>query len=426
MLDNILFILGIKAYNVSFPFLSKIDIFRDENIEFPREKFKLLYNLNLVKYLEPKDEFEIGIKCKINKEFNKSQILFYLIYTFYFVTVNVLLWTQCIYNLILWITTSDIRHLVSFLTHINVPLIHLWSKRYYRCNHMEKILNCEKFKTIIIIICTILSVVSNFIDIPAFHNKYMWPTLITDNDYIFFTLILIDWFFSRLLCFLFLFTIVFILKKHISEINDLINVLYLPQEYFLENPCINNLIMDISKTKNKISKTIHLLNPIISFSTLIGAANLSLFIRNVLPENDINLTIFNNTTTFNNFIPFDRYLFVCVVIYTLIQSALLFYIYAYASKRESILDHIKSYSFIKTFLYRIPIDSLISNDINVINASTTFDVANSVEWLIMCDILSNRWVDFTIFGISTSDGRLLLKGITLGGSILFTLAFITK
>jgi hypothetical protein len=426
MLDNILFILGIKAYNVSFPFLSKIDIFRDENIEFPREKFKLMYNLNLVEHLEPKDEFEIGIKYKINKELNKSQILFYIIYTFYFIIVNVLLWTQCIYNFKMWLTASDTRHLVSFLTHVNVPLIHLWSKKYYRCNHMEKILNCEKFKTIIIFVCTIFSVMSNFIDIPAFHNEYMWPTLITDNDYVFFTIILIDWFFSRLLCFLFLFTVIFILKEHVSEINDLINVLCLPQEYFLENPCINNLIMDISKTKNKISKTIHLLNPIISFSTLIGAANLSLFIRNVLPENDINLITFNNTATFNNFIPFDRYLFVCAVIYTFIQSALLFYIYTYANKRESILDHIKSYSFIKTFLYRIPINSLISDDINVINASTTFDIANSVEWLILCDILSNRWIDFTIFGISTSDGKLLLKGITLGGSILFTIAFIAK
>lgn len=419
MLDNILFILGIKAYNVSFPFVSKIDIFRDENVVFPREKFKLMYNLNLIKYPETEDEFEVGIKY--NKELNKTHILFYLIYTFYFACVNVLLWIQSIYNLRLWITNSDTRNLVSFLTHVNVPLIHLWSKKYYRCNHMEKILNCEKFKTIIIMTCTILSVVTNFIDIPAFNNDYMWPTLITERKDVFFTFILIDWFYSRLLCFLFLFTIVFILKEHISEINKLINVLSLPQEYFLENACINNLIMDISQAKNKISKTIYLLNPIISFSTLIGAANVSLFIRNVLPKNDITIS-----NTFNNFIPFDRYLFVCAVIYTLMQSALLFYIYIYASKRESILDYIKSYSFIKTFLYRIPINSLISNDINVINASTTFDTANSVEWLILCDILSNRWVDFTIFGISTSDGRLLLKGITLGGSILFVLAFITN
>ena len=419
MLDNILFILGIKAYDVSFPCLSKIDIFRDENIAFPHEKFKLMYNLNMINYSEPKCEFEIGIKH--NKKIKRSNVLFYIIYTFYFTFINGLLWIQCVYNFRLWIMLSDTRHLVSFLTHVNIPLIHLWSKKYYRCNHMEKILNCEKFKSIIIIICTILSVVSNFIDISAFNNEYMWPTLITGNNHIFFTCILIDWFYSRLLCFLFLFTIIFILKKHIAEINELINALSLPQEYFLENACINNLIMDISITKNKISKTIQLLNPIISFSTLIGAANVSLFIRNILPESDI--TFYN---TFNNFIPFDRYLFVCGIIYTLIQSSLLFYIYIYASKRESILDYVKSYSFIKTFLYRLPINSLVSKDINVINASTTFDIANSVEWLILCDILSNRWVDFTIFGISTSDGRLLLKGITLGGSIIFTLAFIAK
>jgi hypothetical protein len=266
-----------------------------------------------------------------------------------------------------------------------------------------------------------MSVALNFSDISAFYNDYMWPTWLTKNVYIFYIFILLDWLYSRLLCFLFLFTIVFILKQHITDINELINALSLPPEYFAENAAINNLIIDVSETKDKIIKTIYLLNPIISFSTLIGAANVSLFIRNILPKD--NVTFYN---TFNNFIPFDRYLFVCGIIYTFIQSALLFYIYIYASKRETILDYIKSYSFIKSFLYRLPINSLISDDINIITASTAFDTANSVEWMILCDILSNRWVDFTIFGISTSDGRLLLKGITLGGSIIFTLAFITK
>ncbi len=420
MLDNILFILGIKAYNVSFPFLSKVDIFRDEDIGFPREKFKLMYKLNLIKYSENEDEFEMGIKYDDKQVLTKSQIIFYLIYTFYFILVNLLLWIQSVYNFKWWVITSDTRHLVSFLTHVNVPLIHLWSKKYYRCNHMEKILNCKEFKTAIILIFTTLSVLSNFVDVSAFNNEYMWPTWITKDKYLFYTFIIIDWFYSRLLCFLFLFTVIFILNQHTTEINELINILSLPQEYFLENACLNDLIIDISRTKNKISKTIRLLNPIISFSTLIGAANVSLFVRNVLPKDDIT---FNKT--FNNFIPFDRYLFVCGLIYTLMQSALLFYIYLYASKRETILDYIKSYSFIKTFLYRLPINSLISNDLSVINAATSLDSANSIEWLILCDILSNRWVDFTIFGVSTSDGRLILKGITLGGSIIFTLAFIT-
>jgi hypothetical protein len=422
MLDNILFILGIKAYDVSIPFVSKIDIFRDEVVSFPREKFKLMYKLNLVKYSETEeDEFKVGIKYKKDTDLTVSEKVFYLIYTIYFIFVNVLLWMQSVYNFRIWVTTSDMRHLVSFLTHINVPLIHIWAKQYYRCNHMEKIINCERFKSIIIAICTTLSLVANFIDIPAFHNEYMWPTLITDNKYIFFTIILIDWVYSRLLCFLFLFTIVFILKEHISEINGLIYNLSLPPEYFVENACVSNLIMDVSATKNKISKTIYLLNPIISFSTLIGAANMSLFIRGVLPND--NITIYN---TFNNFIPFDRYIFVCIIIYTIIQTSLLFYIYTYTSKRETILDYIKSYIFIKSFLYRLPINLLKSEDINVINASTTFDVANSVEWLILCDILSNRWVDFTIFGVSTSDGKLILKGVTLGGSIIFIMTFITK
>tara|TARA_B110001450_G_scaffold53951_1_gene50391 strand:+ start:2880 stop:3740 length:861 start_codon:yes stop_codon:yes gene_type:complete len=286
---------------------------------------------------------------------------------------------------------------------------------------MEKTLNCKKFKTIIITGFTIVSVLTNFIDISAFNNDYMWPSGLTNNDYIFYAIIIIDWFYSRLLCFLFLFIIVFILKKHISEIDKLKDDLMSPEEYFLENACINNLLINISYTKHRISKTIRILNPIISFTAFIGAANLSLFIRTILPADNI-----TSSNVFDKVIPFDRYLFVCSVIYTLIQICLLFYIYLYASKRESILDYIKSYTFAKSFLYRLPLDSLISKETNIVNLSTTFDIANSVEWLILCDILSNRWVDFTIFGISTSDGKLILRGITLGGAILFITTFIAK
>ena len=421
MLDNILFILGIKSYDVSFPLVSKKDVFRDERYAFPYEKFKLVYKLNLINRVETSDEFTIGISPeKIHDPSTQSKI-FYIVYTIYFILINALLWTQCVYNFKLWVISGDMRHLVSFLTHLNVPLIHLWSKKYFMCNHMEKILNCKKFKTAIILGFTIFSVLANFVDIPSFNNDYMWPKILTKNDYIFYPIIIIDWFYSRLLCFLFLFTIVFILKQHVSEIDILIDDLASPEEYFAENACINNLIISISTVKHRISKTIHLINPIISFSTLIGAANLSLFIRTILPTNDITIR-----HVYENLTPFDRYLFVCSTIYTLIQACLLFYIYLYASKRETILDYIKSYTFIRSFLYRLPIDALISKDIHVINLSTNFDTANSVEWLILCDILSNRWVDFTIFGISTSDGKLLLKGITLGGTILFIITFIAK
>jgi len=421
MIDNILFILGIKSYDVSFPLVSKKDIFRDERHVSLYENFKLMHKLNLLKYKPSVDEFTIGILPAAFTEINAYSKFFYIGYTIYFILVNTLLWTQCVYNFKLWVDTSDMRHLVSFLTHINIPLIHIWSKKYFMCNHMQKTLNCKKFKTAIITGFTIVSVLSNFIDTSAFNNDYMWPSGLTNNDYIFYTIIIIDWFYSRLLCFLFLFTIVFILKKHISEIDKLKDDLMTPEEYFLENACINNLLINISYTKHRISKTIRILNPIISFTAFIGAANLSLFIRTILPTDNI-----TSSNVFDKVIPFDRYLFVCSVIYTLIQICLLFYIYLYASKRESILDYIKSYTFAKSFLYRLPIDSLISKETNIVNLSTTFDIANSVEWLILCDILSNRWVDFTIFGISTSDGKLVLRGITLGSAILFITTFITK
>jgi hypothetical protein len=184
MLDNILFILGIKSYDVSFPFVSKKDLFVDEKSIFPYEKFKLLYKLKLIKYSENEneDEFNIGILPKISLKPNTFDKFFYAFYTLYFLAVSVLLWTQCVYNFGSWIYTNDIRHLVSFFTHINVPIIHIWSKRYFMSNHMEKILNRKKFKTIIISLFTLFSILANFVDTPAFNNHYMWPIVITNND----------------------------------------------------------------------------------------------------------------------------------------------------------------------------------------------------------------------------------------------------
>ena len=119
MLDNILFILGIKSYDVSFPLVSKKDIFRDEKHIFPYENFKLMHKLNLLKCKPNVDEFTVGILPAVLIEPNVYSKFFYICYTIYFILVNTLLWMQCVYNFKLWIDTSDMRHLVSFLTHIN-------------------------------------------------------------------------------------------------------------------------------------------------------------------------------------------------------------------------------------------------------------------------------------------------------------------
>lgn len=437
MLDNILFILGIKSYNVNFPFVSKKDIFTSESYNFPYEKFKMVYKLKLVNQNQVEneneivnvnenvnvneDELEYGIAPKKQVKLHTLDKIYYILYILYFLCVNILISTQSFYNMFRWVSTNDIRHLTSFLLHINIPLIHIWAKYYFMNNHMEKILDCKKFKTLIIVIFTLTSLLLNFIDIEAIKNNYIWPSILTDDIYIFSIIVIIDWFYSRLLSFLFLFTVIFVLKTHISEISKLKNDISRPEEYFLENTCINGVLMEISIIRDKIKKTIELFNYIISITTLIGAASLSLFVRSILPTK--NMSIDN---IFINLIPFDRYLSVCVLIYTFIQIALLSYIYFYTSTRESILDYIKSQTFIKIFLQRLNITSCKNIDINLINLSTSFDTSNSIEWLILCDILSNRWVEFTIFGISTSDGKLLMKGITLGGTIIFILTFIAK
>ena len=64
-----------------------------------------------------------------------------------------------------------------------------------------------------------------------------------------------------------------------------------------------------------------------------------------------------------------------------------------------------------------------TKDINVVTLNIIEETATTIDWLILGNILSEKWLDFTIFGISTSDGQLIKKSITLGGTLLFLLSF---
>ena len=161
--------------------------------------------------------------------------------------------------------------------------------------------------------------------------------------------------------------------------------------------------------------TIDYYNDIISVTTVLGAIALGIFIRDVYKNGKVTIE------------EHDRYLLFPFSVYIVSQMILLGYMIVYSTKREDVLKYVKSVNFVSKFLSKVPVNKMLkrsNNDINLLNFNAIEETATALDWIILGEMLSEKWLDFTIFGISTSDGSLIKKSMAMGGSILFLVSFI--
>ena len=199
-----------------------------------------------------------------------------------------LLSIQPTYTLIKYMDNRDIKYLVSFFAHINIPIIYIFEKKYFRTDHLEIHLKCKKFKITLIIFSCIMSIILNFIDITSFYNEYYWLHLL-NNNILFFSVVIIEWIYSRLVLFLFVYCFIFIMNEHILRFYKLIKDIDKNEFDFEDNVCLSNIIYEITKIRNEIEITIQNFNDIISITTVLGGISLAIFIRDVFPENNFNI-----------------------------------------------------------------------------------------------------------------------------------------
>ena len=64
------------------------------------------------------------------------------------------------------------------------------------------------------------------------------------------------------------------------------------------------------------------------------------------------------------------------------------------------------------------------NNVQLVTLNVAEESATTLDWIVLGNILSEKWLDFTIFGISTSDGQLIKKSITLCSAMLFVISFL--
>ena len=208
------------------------------------------------------------------------------------------------------------------------------------------------------------------------------------------------------------------MNGHILRFYKLIKDIDKNEFDFEDNVCLSNIIYEITKIRNEIEITIQNFNDIISITTVLGGISLAIFIRDVFPENNFNI----------NFEDHDRYLVHAIILYIISQMMLLFNMYRYSSRRDDVLKYIKSVDFIQRFLTRISTEKIMhktKGNVNLVTLNILEESATTIDWLILGNMLSEKWLDFTIFGISTSDGKLLKKSIALGSTLLFIMSFLT-
>lgn len=415
MLDFLLYFLGLKTWYTSFWPCKKTKL----NSSYTKSN-KSLKSINILKLMEDETPSPILMSYQIKKINNpdKCNLFLMVLYTFYSFIIFLILCIQPIYTIFMYIQNEDIKYLSSLFAHLNLPVMYTFEKMYFRTNHLELHLKCKRFKTITIIMSCIISIILNFIDITSFYNEYYWLHLF-NNNVVFFSLIIVEWIYSRLVLFLFVYCFIFIMNSHISRFHKVVVDLDKNEFDFEENVCLSNIIYEITKIRNEIEITIGFYNNIISVTTILGGISLAIFIRDVFPENNFRI----------NFEDHDRYLLHPIILYIISQLMLLINMTRYSYRRDMVLKYIKSVDFIHRFLTRVSTEKIMKKskgNINLVTLNIIEESATTVDWLILGNMLSERWLDFTIFGISTSDGQLLKKSIAFGSTLLFIMSFLSR
>ncbi len=415
MLDFLLYFLGLKTWYTSFWPCKKTKL----NSSYTKSN-KSLKSINILKLMEDETPSPILMSYQIKKINNPDKCNLFLmgLYTFYSFIIFLLLCIQPIYTIFMYIQNEDIKYLSSLFAHLNLPVMYTFEKMYFRTNHLELHLKCKRFKTITIIMSCIISIILNFIDITSFYNEYYWLHIF-NNNVVFFSLIIVEWIYSRLVLFLFVYCFIFIMNSHISRFHKVVVDLDKNEFDFEENVCLSNIIYEITKIRNEIEITIEFYNNIISVTTILGGISLAIFIRDVFPENNFRI----------NFEDHDRYLLHPIILYIISQLMLLINMTRYSYRRDMVLKYIKSVDFIHRFLTRVSTEKIMKKskgNINLVTLNIIEESATIVDWLILGNMLSERWLDFTIFGISTSDGQLLKKSIAFGSTLLFIMSFLSR
>jgi hypothetical protein len=118
-----------------------------------------------------------------------------------------------------------------------------------------------------------------------------------------------------------------------------------------------------------------------------------------------------------------------LIFYFILQFIFFYSVYVVANQKERLHTLLNSPKIVKQFLVRIDDKDSYDRTLEEINISTDLfsykknkeiDNATSLDWLILNNVLNQKWTQFTVFGVSLEDGN-LLKNCVLIGTLLIVI-----
>ena len=325
-------------------------------------------------------------------------------------------------------TNNFQEYLITFLININTPINYLWAKYYFSTNHFDLFVNscnynCWSFVVFIIII-TCISIITSLIDIDTFYNEYYY--IYNFNKTIGVSIVVLEWIYSRLIFALTssAFTIVFC--KHVKQIRNFIKQI-VSNEFDLEDSyCLTSLISNIASLRHSVEISIKFYNKLLSFITVTGGVSLAIFIRHLY--NKTNEEIQKVVILQQH----EKYLLQSYILYVICQLIFFYNVIYYSELRNRLVKLIQSSSFINKFLIRWSAsrlkkkckDTCEIKQLSKIILCIEQENATSIDWMILEKLTRNKWMDFSILGISTQDGTLIKKVITFSSLIYFVLSYL--
>lgn len=449
--DHLKFILGLKSWNiVTTNYFDKIITMK--NKEYIVDSLPIKNKLKLLHFFETTASPERETNSDyIRIEYSsKYKILIYLynIYSFFVFCICSAESSYLLYKMINSInlnssnfnlnntnsslsnsfsssTQSFQNYFIHFLINLNAPITYIWAKNYFKTNHFTSFIkdDCKQVTKlfIIIIISSLVSIIINFYNTNFFYNDYYYINYFDQK--IAYILIIIEWFYTRLLYSIGISTFTLIFCNHLKEINNFIEDI---TDYkSLEDAyCLSNYIANVSYLRHTVEISCNFYNWIMSFVSITGTLSIALYIR----------FLYNEYIQYKKFEFEDReyYLLQCYFIYAILQVIFFYIVIKYSYCRNLAKKEIQDAKFINKFLTRFSLSKIKnkcrdSEEIKYISKLILCleeENASTIDWLILEKLLNDRWIDFSIAGISIHDGSLIKKIVALSGIVLFIMGII--
>jgi len=425
--NNIIFFLGLYSWN--YKKMNTLDqLISKKNINFtPIQPVK--NNKRFLQIAEPMSTNTPNMNFYIDftenlENINKKYIYLYNFYSFLIFLYLCIQPIYLIYSLIVDFKNVE-QYSVRFLLGLNTPIYYIWAKYYFKTNHFDMFNNTSNrlcnykqtfIYTILLSVLVIINIIINLMYIDTFYNTYNWIHLI-QNKYLGCFLIVIEWLYSRFIYFLSTLSFGIVFCKHIKDINQFIQDISKCNYDLEDSYCLSHLISKIANLRHSVEISIQFFNNIFSFLTISQGISLGIIVRLKYEKFEIYIH--------------DYYLIQYYILLIVCQLIFFYNIINYSIKRNNLLKFIQSSSFINKYLTRWSTskmkkkckDTSDNSYYSKITLCIEEENATTLDWIILNELLSRKWMDFSIMGISTQDGALIKKVITFSSIAIILLGY---